>query len=385
MPIADDLKQDEDRYQLQTYGKFPFSIDKGAGCYVYDEKGNKYLDFYGAHAVASTGHCHPQVVKAIQKQAAELIFYSNVSYNSARARAVKKLLEMAGAPYYQAFLANSGSEANENALKLARAVTGRKEIISISGSFHGRSYGSLSSTGIPKYANYLNTPVPMHRILPAESVAEAVSEETAAVLVEPIQSMGGMKEIPLDCLRQIEKECQEHGALLIFDEIQTGVARTGSFLYSGLVNIHPKMVTLAKGIASGFPAAALLVTEELAKKVQHGDLGSTFGGGPLSCATMEATLEVIDKEQLIQNAGLMGDYLKKALSSLEGVEEVRGRGLLLGVKVREPKTAKELQAGLLKQRILAGSSMDPQVLRIMPPLIITRREADLFVEAVKAL
>ncbi len=385
MQVADELKSQEDRYQLQTYGKFPFFIDKGAGCYVYDEEGNKYLDFYGAHAVASTGHCHPQVVKAIQKQAAELIFYSNVSYNSARARAVKKLLEMAGEPYYQAFLANSGSEANENALKLARAVTGRKEIISISGSFHGRSYGSLSSTGIPKYANYLNTPVPMHRILPAEAVAEAVSEETAAVLVEPIQSMGGMKEIPLDCLSHIQKECQHHGALLIFDEIQTGVARTGSFLYSGLVHIHPEMVTLAKGIASGFPAAALLVTEELAKKVKHGDLGSTFGGGPLSCATMEATLEVIDKEQLIENAGLMGDYLKKNLSSIDGIEDVPGRGLLLGVKAREPKTAKELQAGLLKQRILAGSSLDPQVLRMMPPLIITRREADLFVKAVKAI
>ena len=385
MKIVDDLKQDEDRYQLQTYGKFSFFIDKGAGCYVYDEEGNKYLDFYGAHAVASTGHCHPHVVKAIQKQAAELIFYSNVSYNSARARAVKKLLEMAGEPYYQAFLVNSGSEANENALKLARAVTGRKEIISLSGSFHGRSYGSLSSTGIPKYANYLNTPVPMHRVLPAEAVAEAVCEETAAVLIEPIQSMGGVREIPLDCLSQIQKECRQHGALLIFDEIQTGVARTGSFLYSGLVNIHPQMVTLAKGIASGFPAAALLVTEELAKKVKHGDLGSTFGGGPLSCATMEATLEVIETEQLIENAGLMGDYLKKTLSSIESIEEVRGRGLLLGVKVREPKTAKELQAGLLKQRILAGSSMDPQVLRMMPPLILTRREADLFVEAVKAI
>ena len=192
----------------------------------------------------------------------------------------KSYWRWAGEPYYQAFLANSGSEANENALKLARAITGRKEVISISGSFHGRSYGSLSATGIHKYANYLNTPVPMHRILPAGSVAEAVSGETAAVLIEPIQSMGGMKEIPLGCLSQIQKQCQQHGAFLIFDEIQTGVARTGSFLYSGLVKIHPEMVTLAKGIASGFPAAALLVTEELAKKVKHGDLGSTFGGGP---------------------------------------------------------------------------------------------------------
>ena len=385
MKTVEDYKELEDRYQLPTYAKFPMFIEKGEGCYVYDQEGNRYLDFYGAHAVASTGHCHPHVVQAIQEQAARLIFYSNVSYNSARARAVRKLLEMAGPPYYQAFLVNSGSEANENAIKLARASTGRREIISCSGSFHGRTYGSLSSTGIPKYANYLNTPVPMHRILPAQGVPAAVSEKTAAVLIEPIQSMGGMQEIPLDCLSQIQKACHNQGALLIFDEVQTGLARTGSFLFSGHGNIHPEMVTLAKGIASGFPAGALLVTEELARTVKSGDLGSTFGGGPLSCAAMQATLEVIEREQLAKNARLMGDYLKEALTSLDSVEEVRGRGLLLGLKLSAERKAKELQAALLEKHILAGTSMDTQVLRLMPPLILTRSEADHFVEAVKTI
>ena len=168
------LKEQEDRYQLPTYSKFPFFIERGEGCYVFDEKGNKYLDFYGAHAVASTGHCHPHVVEAIQKQAAQLIFYSNVSYNSVRARALAKLLTLAGPPYYQAFLVNSGGEANDNALKLARAATGRREVVSLVGSFPGRSYGALPSTGTPKYRDYLTSPAPAHRVVSPEAADERV-------------------------------------------------------------------------------------------------------------------------------------------------------------------------------------------------------------------
>ncbi|MEE8347973.1 MAG: aminotransferase class III-fold pyridoxal phosphate-dependent enzyme [Acidobacteriota bacterium] len=383
MKTSDQLKQQEDRYQLPTYGKFPFFIEKGEGCYVFDEKGNKYLDFYGAHAVASTGHCHPHVVEVIQKQAAQLIFYSNVSYNSVRARAVAKLVTLAGPPYYQAFLVNSGSEANENALKLARTATGRREVLSLEGSFHGRSYGSLSATGISKYRDYLNTPVPMHRVVSREEVVESISSETAAVLIEPIQSMGGVEEIASDLLKDLQAACKTHGALMIFDEVQTGVARTGSFLYSGHHGIYPELVSLAKGIASGFPAGAVLVNQELAAGVKNGDLGSTFGGGPLSCAAMEATLDVIKEENLIENAARMGEYLREKLMECSIVQEVLGRGLLVGVRVVEGRTAKELQGVLLKQHILAGSSMDPQVLRMMPPLTITTREVDMFVEAVK--
>jgi acetylornithine/N-succinyldiaminopimelate aminotransferase len=381
--MSEQLKDLEDRYHLPTYAKFPFFIERGEGCYVFDEKGNKYLDFYGAHAVASTGHCHPHVVEAIQKQSSQLIFYSNVSYNSARARALAKLLRLAGPPYHQAFLVNSGGEANDNALKLARAATGRREVISLEGSFHGRSYGALSATGIPKYREYLNTPVPMHRVVSREEVVASIGDITAAVLIEPIQSMGGVEEIGVGLLKDIQEACKAHGALMIFDEVQTGVARTGSFLYSGHHGIYPEMVTLAKGIASGFPAGALLVNQELAAGVQKGDLGSTFGGGPLACAAIEATLEVIEGEKLIENAASMGEYLRENLLDLPIVKEVLGRGLLVGVRVAEGRTAKELQGVLLKQHILAGSSMDPQVLRMMPPLTITSREADLFIEAVK--
>lgn len=375
------IQANEDRYQLRTYPKLSISIEWGEGSYVYDQDGNRYLDFYAGHAVTSTGHCHPRVVAAIREQAGRLIFYSNVVYNSARGEAVKKLLQLAGEPYYQAFLANSGGEANENAIKLARAATQRAEIISVEGSFHGRNYGSLSATGIAKYREYLNTPVPMHRILPADEVAKAVTEQTAAVLIEPIQSMGGMREIPSNQLVNIEGACRSNGALLIFDEVQTGIARTGSFLYCTQTGTRPDMVTLAKGIASGFPAAAVLLLEELARTVNLGDLGTTFGGGPLACAAISATMDVIADEKLVERAAAMGKYLKTGLSSLNGIEEVRGRGLLIGIKLAQGKTARELHQKLLEKRILTGTSMDPQVLRLMPPLTMTREEADIFLGA----
>ena len=379
------IQEDEDRYQLPTYSKLPTALERGSGCYVYDSDGNRYLDFYSGHAVVSTGHCHPRVVAAIREQAGKLIFYSNVTYNGIRAQASKRLLEMAGEPFYQTFLASSGSEANENAIKLARAHTGRRELLSLEGSFHGRTYGSLSATGIAKYPAYLNTPVPGHRALPAAMVSTAVSEETAAVLVEPIQSMGGVREIAAALLSEISQACRAHGALLIYDEVQTGVGRTGRFLYAGLHNVYPDMVTLAKGIASGFPASALLVTEELARGVKSGDLGTTFGGGQLACAALNATLEVIEEEHLVENAASLGAYLTERLQTMDGVAEVLGRGLLLGIRWSRHGAARALQKGLRERSILTGSSTDPTILRVMPPLVVSKKEADSFLEAVAEL
>ena len=380
--LANTVKETEDRYQLKTYAKLPLVLDRGRGCYVYDQDGNEYLDLYGGHAVVSTGHCHPRVVEALRTQAEEILFYSNVVYSSVRARAVKKLMELAGPPYWQAFLANSGSEANENAIKVARALTGRTDVLSLSNSFHGRTYGSLSSTGVSHYAEYLNTPVPGHRILDLQEVADAVDSDTAAVLLEPIQSMGGVEEVPEQTLHQIHDACRSHGAFLIFDEVQTGVGRTGSFLYAGTAGIYPEMVTLAKGIASGVPASALLVTREVAEKVRSGDLGATFGGAPVSCAAMEATLEVLEEEDLIRNAARIGSYLRQELETLPWVAEVRGRGLLLGIKI-QGGTAKDLGRFLRASRILTGTSSDPSVLRLLPPLVLGRKEADAFLEVIR--
>lgn len=378
--------REEDRYQLKTYAKWAISLERGEGCYVFDTEGNRYLDLYGGHAVVSTGHCHPAVVRAIQEQAAQLIFYSNVSYNTVRSRAIRKLVELAGSPYFQAFLANSGSEANENAIKLARALTGRKEIVSLTGSFHGRTYGALSATGIAKYRAYLNTPVPDHRIVEAEVAAESVSEETAALLVEPIQSLGGVRVIPPEWLAQMASACRNHGSLLIFDEVQLGLGRTGRFLYSGINGTYPDMVTLAKGIASGIPASAILVTEDLAKSVKSGDLGTTFGGGPLACSCIEATLDVIRREDLLTNVKRVSAYLKDELRGFPFVEEIRGAGLLLGLRFAEPWTrAKTMQQALLDKRILTGTSDDPSILRLMPPLILKETDLSLFLDALKAL
>jgi acetylornithine/succinyldiaminopimelate/putrescine aminotransferase len=380
--LANTVMETEDRYQLKTYAKLPLVLDRGRGCYVYDQDGNEYLDLYGGHAVVSTGHCHPRVVEALRTQAEEILFYSNVVYSSVRARAVKKLMELAGPPYWQAFLANSGSEANENAIKVARALTGRTDVLSLSNSFHGRTYGSLSSTGVSHYAEYLNTPVPGHRILDLQEVADAVDSDTAAVLLEPIQSMGGVEEVPEQTLHQIHDACRSHGSFLIFDEVQTGVGRTGSFLYAGTGGIYPEMVTLAKGIASGVPASALLVTREVAEKVRSGDLGATFGGAPVSCAAMEATLQVLEEEDLIRNAARIGSYLRQELEALPWVAEVRGRGLLLGIKI-QGGTAKDLGRFLRASRILTGTSSDPSVLRLLPPLVLGRKEADAFLEVVR--
>ncbi len=380
--LANTVKETEDRYQLKTYAKLPLVLDRGRGCYVYDQDGNEYLDLYGGHAVVSTGHCHPRVVEALRTQAEEILFYSNVVYSSVRARSVKKLMELAGPPYWQAFLANSGSEANENAIKVARALTGRTDVLSLSNSFHGRTYGSLSSTGVSNYAEYLNTPVPGHRILDLQEVADSVDSDTAAVLLEPIRSMGGVEEVPAQTLRQIHDACRSHGAFLIFDEVQTGIGRTGSFLYAGTGGIYPEMVTLAKGIASGIPASALLVTREVAERVRSGDLGATFGGAPVSCAAMEATLQVLEEEDLIRNAARMGSYLRQELEVLPWVAEVRGRGLLLGIKI-EGGAAKDLGRFLRASRILTGTSSDPSVLRLMPPLVLGHKEADAFLEVVR--
>lgn len=379
-------RADEDRYQLKTYAKWPISLERGEGCYVYDSDGKRYLDLYGGHAVVVTGHCHPKIVRAIQEQAAQFIFYSNVVYNGVRSRAVRKLVEAAGAPYYQVFLANSGSEANENAIKLARALTGRTEVISLEGSFHGRTYGSLSATGIAKYSAYLNTPVPGHRIVAAQDAAAAVSKETAALLVEPIQSLGGVNVIPVELLAEMSRACSDHQALLIFDEVQLGIGRTGRFLYSGINGVYPDMVTLAKGIASGFPASALLLTEPVARGVKSGDLGTTFGGGPLACACIEATLDFIHEEDILGNVRRVSAYIQDALAQLPIVEEVRGTGLLLGLRLAGAwASAKSLQRELLARGILTGTSDDPSILRLMPPLIITEADIDSFLTTLTGL
>ncbi|MBI4469665.1 MAG: aminotransferase class III-fold pyridoxal phosphate-dependent enzyme [Acidobacteria bacterium] len=382
-----DLGLLEDAYQLRTYKKLPLQVVRGEGVWVYTSDGQRYLDLYGGHAVVSTGHCHPRVVDAIQRQAAQMIFYSNIVYSEVRGRAAAALARAAPPELRKIFFVNSGSEANENAIKLARKVTGKLRVISFEGGFHGRTIGSLSATGIKKYRDQYSPLVPGHEFVPfgdLEALRRCVAltgpegSDTAAILLEPIQSMAGVRTAGADFFRGIRKLCDEIGAMLIYDEIQTGFGRTGTFFFAGRHEVMPDMVTLAKGMASGLPMGAVLVTDKIAEQVKFDDLGSTFGGGPLVSAALEATVQVIEEEGLLENVIRQSDYLKTALGGLVSVEEVRGEGFLLGIKFKSE--AARYQQALLQAMILTGLSGDPRVLRLLPPLSLGRAEIDRFLD-----
>ncbi len=381
----DEISALETQYQLGTFQKMPFAIERGEGCWVYDAAGRKFLDLYGGHAVASTGHCHPEVVAAIEAQARKLIFYSNSVYNSARAAACEALVKFApGGSGWKVFLCNSGTEANETAMKIARRLTGRPKILSMEGSFHGRTIGSLSATALPGYRTLFSPLVPEHQFAEFGKITSAKSfldSRTAAVILEPVQSMSGVRVATADYYRELRKACSDKGALLIADEVQTAVGRTGKPFAMDHWEVVPDLITMAKGIASGVPIGAVLVRDEIAKTIKTGEHGSTFGGGPLACAAMTATLSVLRKEKLPENAAARQAQIRKACEGIPAVEELRGLGLILGVKLKSP--AAEIQKRLQADGVLTGSSYDPNVLRILPPLTLSADEAALFVDKLK--
>ncbi len=380
------IKHIEDKYQLPTYHKFPLAVEKGKGAYVWDEKGQKYLDFYGGHVVALLGHCHEAVIKAVNSQMKKLIFYSNAVYNSMRAKAAKSLVNLAPEAFSSVFFCNSGTEANETALKLAKKFTGKDEIISFEGSFHGRTIGSLSVTGLKKYkenAGSIISKVKFAAFGDIDTVKKLITDDTAAIILEPVQSIAGVCEASGKFYQQLRKITKETGIVLIFDEVQTGLGRTGKMFFGEHFGIMPDMLTLAKGLAGGLPAGAVLVSGKIAGSVEYGDQGCTFGGGPVVCAAILATLEAIQKEKLCENAGRTGKILKRKLVLLPHVEKVTGEGLLLGIRLDIP--AKEVQSKLLKKFILTGTSDDPNVLRLMPPLIISKKETEIFLKTVREI
>ena len=384
-PQLESLIELEEQYQVATYKKFPFVIERGEDVWVYTSTGEKYLDLYGGHAVVSTGHSHPRIVKAIADQALRLIFYSNLVYNDARARAAKKLVETAPEPLAKAFFVNSGTEANENAMKIARMLTGRTKIISFEGGFHGRTPGSVSATGLPKYRENVSPLLEGHvyaEFGDIDSVNRLLDEDTAAIILEPIQSMGGVRMAKPDFYRALRERCDDVNAMLIYDEVQTGIGRTGEFYFAGRFGVVPDMIALAKGIASGVPMGAVMMTDAIAGEIKTGDLGTTFGGGPLACAALEATLDVIHDERLLENVRENSDYLLGELRKLSDVQEVRGLGYLIGIKFTSGN-AKPYQQALLEQKIITGLSDDPSVLRLLPPLTLRRAEIDLFLDEMR--
>ena len=350
---------------------------------MYDKEGNKYLDFYGGHAVISVGHSHPHYVKAIRKQLKKLGYYSNSVHLDIQEELAEKLGKLSGYPDYNLFLCSSGAEANENALKLASFVNGRKTVIAMQGAFHGRTAGAVAVTDNKKIKPPVNDDshvvfVPMNDKQALEQVF--ANHEVCAVIIEPIQGVSGIYVAEENYLQAIRELCTANGALFIADEVQSGYGRTGRFFAHQHAGVKPDIITMAKGMGNGFPIGGVLIHPGI--KPWHGMLGTTFGGSPLACAAGIAVLEIIKKENLIEQAQITGEYLTEEVQKLPGVKEIRGTGLMLGIAFDFP--IKDLRNTLaLEERVLTGNASDPNTLRLLPALNIGHKETAKVIKAIR--
>ena len=364
---------------FDVYPLFNITPVKAQGSWLWDDKGEKYLDLYGGHAVISIGHSHPHYVESLTDQLNNIAFYSNSVQNPLQQKFAEKLGELSGYPDYQLFLCNSGAEANENALKLASFVTGRKKIIAFKKAFHGRTSGAVATTDNPKIVAPFNAGhevvfVPMND----EAAFNAVLDNSvAAVIIEGIQGVGGI-QLPTDSFLQfLEKKCGPNGSILILDEIQCGYGRTGKFFAHQHAGIKPHLITTAKGMGNGFPIGGLLIHPDI--KPWSGMLGTTFGGNYLASVAGLAVLEVMEKENLLHNAAIQGEYWISTLKSFSTLKDVRGRGLIIGFDLPDDK--KSVRTDLLfKHKIFTGEAK-PNTIRLLPSLALTREEADLYITA----
>ncbi|MCK4323035.1 MAG: acetylornithine transaminase [Armatimonadetes bacterium] len=371
-------------YLMPTYSPLPVAFVRGEGYRLWDADGNEYLDFVGGISVVATGHCHPQVVAAICQQAGQLMHTSNLYHIPPQARLAKQLVEISCAD--RCFFCNSGAEANEAAIKLARKWAGMNrsgecfEIITARQSFHGRTLATMTATGQEKYQKAFRPLPPGFTYVPFNDVGaleEAISGQTCAVMLESIQAEGGINVPDDDYLPRVRELCSEQSILLILDEVQTGMGRTGRWFGYEHADITPDIITLAKALGSGFPIGACLAKEEVANAFQPGDHASTFGGNHLACAAALATIQVIADEGLVANAARMGSLLVKLLtdelSGIEGFDHIRGRGLLIAVQVTPELSAKAIQDQCLETGLVVNAMGDDRV-RLAPPLIVS--EAD---------
>ena len=365
-----------------VYPLFDINIVKGEGCRVWDEKGTEYLDLYGGHAVISIGHAHPRYVENISKQVATLGFYSNSVVNTLQQRVAEKLGRISGYEDYNLFFINSGAEANENALKLSSFKNGKTRVIAFKRAFHGRTSLAVEVTDNPKIiapinANNHTTYIQLGDIDGVR--AEIAKGDVTAVIIEGIQGVGGIQVPTTEFLQQLQQLCNETGTTLILDEIQSGCGRSGKFFAHQWAGIKPDMITQAKGIGNGFPIGVLLISPKF--QAVYGELGTTFGGNHLACVAAEAVLDVIDEENLLDNVNRVGEYLINELSQIEGIKEVRGRGLMIGIEFDEP--IKEIRRRLLfEEHVFTGVS-GTNVIRLLPPLSLTMDEAKEFITRFK--
>jgi acetylornithine/N-succinyldiaminopimelate aminotransferase len=370
-----DLQTLERDHLVPAYARMPVEFIRGEGALLWDAEGNEYLDFQTGLAVNSLGHCHPAVVEAIREQAERLIHVGNLFYSEPSLRLAKRLAEssLGGKVHF----ANSGTEANEAALKLARKAKQQGTIVSVHRGFHGRTYGSLSAT--PQESKQ----APFAPLVPgfvsidptADAIAAAVDDQTAAVILEPVQGESGVYELGDDVLRAARAACDAHGAALIFDEVQCGLGRTGTlwaYQHSGVV---PDAMTTAKALGGGLPIGALITGERLADVFAPGDHGSTFAGGPVQCAAGLVVLDVIDDEALLARVRELGEHLRHAVAELPGVGEVRGRGLMIAFELIDGGAPELVIRALTEQRLVLNAT-GPTTVRLLPPLIIDRAQAD---------
>ena len=364
---------------FDVYPLFDVNIVKGKGCHVWDANGNEYLDLYGGHAVISIGHAHPHYVEAVSNQVAKLGFYSNSVINTLQQDLTDRLGKMCGYDDYQLFLINSGAEANENALKLASFHNGRTRVISFAKAFHGRTSLAVEVTNNPKIIAPINnnghvTYLPLNDTEAMK--AELSKGDVCAVIIEGIQGVGGIQVPDKDFMKSLRQACDENGTVLILDEIQSGYGRSGKFFAHQYSDIKPDIITVAKGIANGFPMAAVLISPKFTPV--YGQLGTTFGGNHLGCAAAIAVLDVMKEENLIDNAAKVGAHLIEELKSFKGIKEIRGVGLMIGMEFEEP--IKEIRSKLLfKQKVFTGVS-GTNVIRLLPPLCLSMAEADDFLD-----
>ena len=364
---------------FDVYPLYDINIVKGQGCKVWDENGTEYLDLYGGHAVISIGHAHPHYVEMISNQVATLGFYSNSVINKLQQQVAERLGKISGYEDYSLFLINSGAEANENALKLASFYNGRTKVISFSKAFHGRTSLAVEATNNPTIIAPINnnghvTYLPLNDI-------EAMKQELAkgdvcAVIIEGIQGVGGIKIPTTEFMQELRKVCTETGTILILDEIQSGYGRSGKFFAHQYNHIQPDIITVAKGIANGFPMGGVLISPMF--KPSYGLLGTTFGGNHLACATAIAVLDVIEGEHLVENAEKVGAHLIGRLKQIPGIQEVRGAGLMIGIEM--PFETKELRRRLIDVEHVFTGAASTNIIRLLPPLTLTMEQADDFID-----
>ncbi|MBQ7149855.1 MAG: aspartate aminotransferase family protein [Prevotella sp.] len=371
---------------FDVYPLFDINIVKGEGTKVWDDKGQEYLDLYGGHAVISIGHCHPHYTEKITQQLNALGFYSNSVINKLQVQLAERLGKISGYDDYQFFLINSGAEANENALKLASFTNGRKRVLALSKSFHGRTSLAVEVTNNPKIVAPINdnghvTFLPINDLEAWEK--ELAKGDVCAVILECIQGVGGCNMVNEEFAQGLEKACKKYGTILICDEIQCGYGRTGKFFAHQWLNIHPDLITVAKGIGNGFPIGGLLISPEFTPV--YGRLGTTFGGNHLACSAALAVLDVFENEGLVENAHLVGEYFIEQLKELQKTEphitDVRGKGLMIGVEMDIPQ--KDVRNKLIYDEHVFTGCASTNILRILPPLVLTKDDVDEFMKRFK--